>query len=69
MPIYEYKCDVCGHEFEELVFVSSAENPPCPECKSKDTQKQLSSFSSGASFDDPVPSMSPSGGCGSSGFS
>ncbi|HAS87833.1 MAG TPA: zinc ribbon domain-containing protein [Desulfovibrio sp.] len=69
MPIYEYKCDVCGHEFEELVFSSSTENPSCPECKSKDTEKQLSSFSSGASSDDPIPSMPPSGGCGSSGFS
>ncbi|WP_419782062.1 FmdB family zinc ribbon protein [Maridesulfovibrio sp.] len=68
MPIYEYKCNVCDHEFEELVFSSSAENPACPECKSSDTEKLLSSFSAGASFSDPVPSMPPAGGCGSSGF-
>jgi len=69
MPIYEYKCNVCGHEFEELVLSSCAESPVCPECKSPETEKQLSSFSSGASFEDPTPSIPPSGGCGSSGFS
>ncbi|TIH13709.1 zinc ribbon domain-containing protein [Marinifilum sp. JC120] len=69
MPIYEYKCNVCGLEFEELVFPSSSDNPVCPECKSPDTGKLLSSFSGGASFSDPVPSTPPTGGCGGSGFS
>jgi len=33
MPIYEYKCDVCGHEFEEMLHFSEREvplNTPCP---------------------------------------
>jgi len=32
MPIYEYRCDLCGEEFEELVFGSSPE-VNCPKCK------------------------------------
>lgn len=31
MPIYEYKCLSCGHEYEELV-AASAKTPNCPEC-------------------------------------
>lgn len=69
MPIYEYKCNVCEHEFEELVFSAGAEAPVCPECKSPDTERILSSFSKGASFADPVLATPPSGDCGSSGFS
>ena len=33
MPIYEYKCDVCGHEFEEMLHFSERDvplNTPCP---------------------------------------
>ena len=33
MPIYEYKCDVCGHEFEKLLHFSERDvplNTPCP---------------------------------------
>ena len=40
MPIYEYKCDVCGHEFEEMLHFSEREDPlniPCsfPTCGGK----------------------------------
>ncbi|RJP57376.1 MAG: zinc ribbon domain-containing protein, partial [Deltaproteobacteria bacterium] len=31
MPIYEYKCDLCGKEFEELVLGSSPK-VNCPKC-------------------------------------
>ena len=33
MPIYEYKCDTCGHEFEEMLNFSERDvplNTPCP---------------------------------------
>ena len=33
MPIYEYKCDVCGHEFEEMLHFSERDvplNTSCP---------------------------------------
>lgn len=32
MPIYEYVCEACGHEFEKLVKVNAA-LPDCPECQ------------------------------------
>ncbi len=31
MPIYEYRCQACGHEFEKLVRLSDPV-PPCPSC-------------------------------------
>ena len=45
MPIFEYKCADCGHEFEELVF-DRDECPPCPECKSEKTGKLMSAVRS-----------------------
>lgn len=33
MPIYEYKCNVCGHKFEEIKSVSEYGLPSlCPKC-------------------------------------
>lgn len=40
MPIYEYACDKCGKEFEELIFDDST--PPCPHCGSTQTHKLMS---------------------------
>jgi putative FmdB family regulatory protein len=42
MPIYEYKCNQCGEDFEKLVF---GNNPvDCPKCNSQDIKKKMSSF-------------------------
>ena len=33
MPIYEYKCENCGHEFEDMLHFSERDvpiNTPCP---------------------------------------
>ena len=38
MPLYEYKCEDCGNEFEEMLHFSERDNPindPCPSCKGK----------------------------------
>ena len=43
MPVYEYVCDACRHEFEELVY-SDDETVACPQCKSERAMKVLSSF-------------------------
>jgi putative FmdB family regulatory protein len=32
MPTYEYKCDACGHQFEELQKMSDPPVKKCPEC-------------------------------------
>ena len=42
MPIYEYQCQECGHEFEDYLSIDSP-NPDCPICN-KSTQKLVSSF-------------------------
>ncbi|MGC8927009.1 MAG: FmdB family zinc ribbon protein [Myxococcota bacterium] len=43
MPIYEYRCRVCKNIFEELVR-SGEQEINCPECKSKDVEKLISTF-------------------------
>jgi putative FmdB family regulatory protein len=40
MPIYEYACDACGHEFELLVRGSQV--PACAQCGSEALNKKLS---------------------------
>ena len=32
MPIYEYKCDTCGHRFEKLQCFSEEPVKTCPQC-------------------------------------
>jgi putative FmdB family regulatory protein len=32
MPIYEYRCDACGHEFDELQKLADAPLTDCPSC-------------------------------------
>lgn len=44
MPIFEYECNACGHQFEFLVLPASKDGPACPECHSADLEKQLSGF-------------------------
>lgn len=41
MPIYEYQCRGCGHQFEYLVLPASSA-PECPECRRKDLQQLVS---------------------------
>lgn len=64
MPIYEYSCQKCGRDFEELVF---DETPPtCPYCGSNDTQKLMSCCArrrNGAEGGEYAASTSGGGGC------
>ena len=39
MPIYEYCCEACGHEFEALVLRKT--EPECPSCQSGDLKRLL----------------------------
>ena len=41
MPIYEYKCESCGNEFEELMKIN-APAPPCPACGGEDVGRLVS---------------------------
>ena len=40
MPIYEYKCESCGHQVEILQKISDAPAKTCPDC-GKDALKKL----------------------------
>lgn len=40
MPMYEYRCSACGHDFETLVRNGST--PACPQCGSTALDKQVS---------------------------
>lgn len=33
MPIYEYRCQACGHQFEKIQKLSDRPLRQCPECK------------------------------------
>ena len=44
MPIYEYRCNKCGHEFEALVLPHKPAAIACTACKSADVEKLLSGF-------------------------
>lgn len=41
MPIYEYKCDECGHQMEAIQKFSDDPLTECPECKKPALQKML----------------------------
>ena len=42
MPIYEYKCQNCGHYFEILQRISEESLSICPECKKNALKKLVS---------------------------
>jgi len=42
MPIYEYRCDACGHELEKLQRMSEAPLKKCPECGKPKLQRLVS---------------------------
>ncbi len=47
MPIYEYKCNACGHEFDRLCPISKRDDPgECPECGSNQVSRGVSRVAS-----------------------
>ena len=42
MPIFEYICQECNHEFEALVYGN--QKADCPKCHSKKLAPQISTF-------------------------
>lgn len=45
MPIYEYRCDECGHQFDYVAKRLTDAPDVCPECGTKTLKKLLSAFS------------------------
>jgi putative FmdB family regulatory protein len=42
MPIYEYKCEECGHQIEAIQKFSDDPLTECPNCKKQALKKMLS---------------------------
>ena len=42
MPIYEYSCDVCGHELEAIQKMADAPLVDCPACEQPDLKRLIS---------------------------
>jgi putative FmdB family regulatory protein len=42
MPIFEYHCRGCGHEFEALVLPQAPAPAACPECNSTELERLTS---------------------------
>lgn len=45
MPLYEYRCESCGHEFEELQKFSDKPIKKCPECRALKVKRLVSKTS------------------------
>ncbi|MGH0031382.1 MAG: FmdB family zinc ribbon protein [Myxococcota bacterium] len=45
MPIYEYACGKCGHEFEVEQRITDDPIKTCPECRSRKVKKLISQTS------------------------
>lgn len=42
MPIHEFICEKCAHEFEVLVLSSTEADPACPKCRNTVCKKLMS---------------------------
>jgi len=64
MPLFEYICRDCQHQFETLV--TRERQPACPSCQGQHLEKQLSVFAVSAKGGrtGPAPAMSACGTCG-----
>lgn len=45
MPIYEYACDKCGHEFEAEQRITDAPLKSCPACRGRKVRRLISQTS------------------------
>ena len=46
MPIFEFVCNECEQNFEDLIFCSDIKGVVCPVCGSEQVKKKMSTFSS-----------------------
>jgi putative FmdB family regulatory protein len=65
MPIFEYVCHECQHQFEALVF--GRDKAKCPKCESKKLSPQLSVFAVSTKGAGSSSLPSGVGSCGSCG--
>jgi len=66
MPIYEYKCDSCGHRFDVLQRIGAdGSELSCPICGAKKPEKMLSACATSGGGE--TSYASSGGGCSSFG--
>jgi putative FmdB family regulatory protein len=67
MPIFEYVCEACHHQFEALLY--GKQKPECPKCHGVKLSSQLSVFAVSAkgAGSQAGSSPRPTGSCGSCG--
>lgn len=64
MPLFEYACRTCEHQFEALVR-ASGDTPACPSCHGTELQRRLSTFAARTGgLAEPMPAASACGRCG-----
>ena len=66
MPLYEYHCDDCDHQFEALQGIHARPGDlPCPQCGARNLNKLHSSFAASTGT---KTSAAASSACGGAGF-
>jgi putative FmdB family regulatory protein len=64
MPLFEYRCNDCGRDFEKIVPRHDSQTD-CPHCASVDIEKQLSVFAvAGSAESDASDAAQGCGRCG-----
>jgi putative FmdB family regulatory protein len=64
MPIYEYRCEQCGAQFEELTSSADAAQVRCRECTGSRVTRLLSAFAVGGVEAARPAEAGPCGACG-----
>jgi putative FmdB family regulatory protein len=66
MPLFEFACRSCGHQFEYLTRQN--QEPTCPSCAGADLKKELSTFAvstgGGREVSAESAGVGPCGACG-----
>ncbi|MBL8878974.1 MAG: zinc ribbon domain-containing protein [Phycisphaerales bacterium] len=63
MPLYDYECKGCGHEFEALMPSADSAPAQCPKCRKSQTERRVSLIAAPRSGSD-ARSAPRVGGCG-----
>ena len=63
MPLYEYSCKACEHQFETLV--RNGDTPECPACHGNTLERRFSVFAAHTGTAATTPrAAGPCGACG-----
>jgi putative FmdB family regulatory protein len=62
MPLFEFACKACDHEFEALV--RGADAPECPSCRSQALERRQSVFAARTAGTASISELPVGGGCG-----